>query len=85
MNAEMWNNSINQKNVSKLMEMGVEFIGPEYGHLSCDEVGLGRLSNAKKIQGILIQNLKSRLRFLVFKILCGSRLYICEGVKDQPP
>ena len=26
MNAEMWNNSINQKNVSKLLNMGVEFI-----------------------------------------------------------
>ena len=55
MNAEMWNNSINQKNVSKLMKMGVEFIGPEYGHLSCNEIGLGRLSNAKKIHSILIQ------------------------------
>ena len=57
MNVEMWNNSINQKNVSKLINLGVEFIGPEYGHLSCNEVGLGRLSNTKKINDILIQNL----------------------------
>ena len=57
MNAEMWNNSINQKNVSKLIDMGVEFIGPEYGRLSCGEVGLGRLSNTKKIHNTLVLSL----------------------------
>ena len=78
MNAEMWNNSINQKNVSKLMDMGVEFIGPEYGHLSCDEVGLGRLSNAKKIQGILIQNLN---RSQIFK---NKKCLITAGPTLEP-
>jgi len=58
MNAEMWNNSINQKNVLKLMKVGVEFIGPEHGHLSCGEIGLGRLSESKKINKILIHNLQ---------------------------
>jgi len=58
MNAEMWNNSINQKNVSKIKNIGIEFIGPDYGRLSCGEVGLGRLSDPKKISKILIQNLQ---------------------------
>ena len=57
MNTEMWNNSINQKNVSQLKNMGIEFIGPEYGFLSCGEIGLGRMSEPKKINKILIQNL----------------------------
>ena len=78
MNAEMWNNSINQKNVSKLMKMGVEFIGPEYGHLSCNEIGLGRLSNAKKIHGVLIQYLN---RSKIFK---NKKCLITAGPTIEP-
>ena len=78
MNAEMWNNSINQKNVSKLMKMGVEFIGPEYGYLSCNEIGLGRLSNDKKIQGILIQYLN---RSKIFK---NKKCLITAGPTLEP-
>ena len=58
MNSEMWNNHINQKNVSQLTKIGVEFIGPEYGSLSCGEKGIGRLSKTKKITKILNQNLE---------------------------
>jgi len=54
MNSEMWNNPINKKNVSKLINYGIDFIGPEHGRLSCGEVGLGRLSETKKIVKILL-------------------------------
>ena len=57
MNSEMWNNSINQKNVSKLLKIGVEFIGPDYGFLSCGEIGLGRMSRVNKIIKILTKDL----------------------------
>ena len=63
MNVEMWNNAINQKNVLNLMNVGVEFIGPEFGRLSCGEHGLGRLSEPKKISQILMQNLNKTLTF----------------------
>ena len=33
MNAEMWNNSINKRNIKQLKKIGVEFIGPENGLL----------------------------------------------------
>ena len=59
MNMEMWNNKINQNNVLKLQNLGVEFVGPEYGKLSCGEKGLGRLSNANKIYKKIIQNVSS--------------------------
>ena len=59
MNMEMWNNKINQNNVLKLQNLGVEFVGPEYGRLSCGEKGLGRLSNANKIYKKIIQNISS--------------------------
>ena len=58
MNAEMWNNSINQRNVSRLRKIGVEFIGPENGLLSCGEKGLGRLSEPNKIIKMLMRNLQ---------------------------
>ena len=59
MNLEMWNNPINKKNVSILKKAGIEFIGPEYGRLSCGEVGLGRLSSIKKINKILLDYLNN--------------------------
>ena len=59
MNSEMWNNPINKKNISILKNAGIEFIGPEYGRLSCGEVGLGRLSNIKKINKILFEYLNN--------------------------
>ena len=57
MNVEMWNNEINLKNVKKIKENGVEFIGPNYGKWSCGEIGLGRLSNENKITEIIFENL----------------------------
>ena len=59
MNVEMWNNNINLRNVKKVLENGAEFIGPDYGKLSCGETGLGRLSNENKIIQIIYDNLKN--------------------------
>ena len=58
MNVEMWNNKINKSNVAKLQKSGVEFIGPDYGYLSCGEIGFGRLSNDNKILQIIFNYLK---------------------------
>ena len=58
MNVEMWNNKINKKNVTKLQKTGVEFIGPDYGYLSCGEIGLGRLSSDNTILQIILNYLK---------------------------
>ena len=78
MNVEMWNNSINIKNVSQLKNMGVEFIGPEYGHLYCGEVGLGRLSEPKKINKILMQNLQKS------QIFQNKKCLITAGPTIEP-
>jgi len=63
MNVEMWNNSINQQNVLKLKKIGVEFVGPEYGYLSCKEIGLGRLSDTNKICEIILMYLNKSQTF----------------------
>ena len=57
MNTEMWNNKINKKNISKLKNMGIEFIYPVHGRLSCGDVGIGRLAEPKKICTIINQKL----------------------------
>lgn len=49
MNTSMWNNKINQKNVSFLSSSGYEFIGPKTGKLKCGEFGIGRIANTKEI------------------------------------
>ena len=58
MNVEMWNNKINKKNVTNLQKSGVEFVGPDYGYLSCGEIGLGRLSGNNKILQTILNYLK---------------------------
>ena len=78
MNAEMWNNPINKKNVLALVNAGIEFIGPEYGHLSCGEVGLGRLSEVKKINQILLEYLSSS------QIFKNKRCLITAGPTIEP-
>ena len=78
MNAEMWNNPINQKNILKLMELGIEFIGPECGLLSCGEIGLGRLTEPKKISKILVQRLQ---KTQIFK---NKKCLITAGPTVEP-
>ena len=78
MNVEMWENQSNKKNVGVLKNMGVEFIGPEYGKLSCGEIGLGRLSEPKKINKILLQNLK------LTKFLKNKKCLVTAGPTIEP-
>ena len=78
MNSEMWNNKINQKNVSNLKNLGIQFIGPEYGKLSCGEVGLGRLMNTKTITNLIIQNVN---KSQIFK---NKKCLITAGPTIEP-
>ena len=48
MNVEMWNNKINKENVKTLQKSGIEFVGPEYGYLSCGEIGHWEIIKRKK-------------------------------------
>jgi phosphopantothenoylcysteine decarboxylase/phosphopantothenoylcysteine decarboxylase/phosphopantothenate--cysteine ligase len=49
MNGRMWLHPITQQNVSLLTRLGVEFMGPEQGILSCGYEGLGRLWPVEQI------------------------------------
>jgi phosphopantothenoylcysteine decarboxylase/phosphopantothenate--cysteine ligase len=49
MNERMWLNPIVQANVSRLTELGVHFVGPEYGAMACGGEGWGRLARLETI------------------------------------
>tara|TARA_B100000700_G_scaffold325073_1_gene432844 strand:+ start:330 stop:1502 length:1173 start_codon:yes stop_codon:yes gene_type:complete len=69
MNVEMWNNKINKRNVLSLQKKGVEFVGPDYGFLSCGEVGLGRLTSEKKIIQVILDYLNKSQKLNKIKCL----------------
>tara|TARA_B100000676_G_scaffold310741_1_gene378240 strand:- start:868 stop:2046 length:1179 start_codon:yes stop_codon:yes gene_type:complete len=69
MNAEMWENKINKKNIRYLKLVGVEFIGPKIGKLKCGEYGIGRIEDTRKIVNYLISKLSLNKRFFGKKCL----------------
>jgi phosphopantothenoylcysteine decarboxylase/phosphopantothenate--cysteine ligase len=49
MNERMWRHPVVQSNVTRLAELGYEFIGPESGWQACRHVGVGRMSEPADI------------------------------------
>lgn len=45
MNTKMYENKINQANISKLKEYGYDFMEPETGFLACKDIGKGKFPN----------------------------------------
>ena len=56
MNQAMWHKPITQDNIQKLIQHGIDIIGPESGEQACGETGFGRMTEAKDIYLKLIQN-----------------------------
>ena len=56
MNQAMWHKPITQDNIQKLIQHGIDIIGPEAGEQACGETGFGRMTEAKDIYLKLIQN-----------------------------
>jgi phosphopantothenoylcysteine decarboxylase/phosphopantothenate--cysteine ligase len=44
MNPMMWNHAATRRNVARLREDGIRFIGPEIGDMACGEEGRGRMA-----------------------------------------
>lgn len=49
MNTNMYENKIVQHNISKLSELGFEFVEPESGRLACGDIGKGKLASPETI------------------------------------
>ena len=54
MNSVMWNKPVVQRNVRQLQDDGMFFIGPDAGHLSCGESGIGRMTEPEKIADTIL-------------------------------
>ncbi len=49
MNQQMWHQAITQENVARLIDRGLEMIGPGEGEQACGETGLGRMLEPEDI------------------------------------
>jgi phosphopantothenoylcysteine decarboxylase/phosphopantothenoylcysteine decarboxylase/phosphopantothenate--cysteine ligase len=49
MNGKMWQHPATQRNVARLSEDGVRFIGPDSGDLACGYQGIGRMASVEEI------------------------------------
>ncbi len=78
MNVEMWSNRINSRNVKILKNLGVEFVGPDYGKLSCGEFGYGRLEKENKISNVILEYLTKS------KKLTGKKILVTAGPTIEP-
>lgn len=56
MNVQMWENSIVQDNVKKLLQYGWHQVGPEAGRLACGDMGYGRMSTPSVITEIILNS-----------------------------
>lgn len=72
MNRQMWANPATQRNVARLRDDGVVFLGPAWGDQACGEVGEGRMLEAEEIV--------AAVEFWAQpKILAGRRVLLTAG------
>lgn len=55
MNFRMFDNEILQSNITRLKNLGVTFVGPEYGKLYCGDEGYGRVVEANDLFNFVIK------------------------------
>lgn len=49
MNGKMWLHPATQRNVARLLEDGVRFVGPDSGDLACGYQGIGRMASVEEV------------------------------------
>ena len=62
MNCHMWEKPAVQRNVQQLRDDGFLLIGPDAGHLSCGDVGAGRMASPEALFERIAQTLQERPR-----------------------
>lgn len=77
MNQAMWQNAAEQRNVSNLKSLGIQFIGPSEGSQACGDTGPGRMSEPKEIVELVATSFRSSL-------LDGLHVVITAGPTQEP-
>ncbi len=78
MNAGMYHNPVTRGNLACLKARGFTIVGPEHGHLACDQVGMGRLADTDKIIDAIDKVIDRR------QDLDGRRIVVTAGGTREP-
>jgi phosphopantothenoylcysteine decarboxylase / phosphopantothenate---cysteine ligase len=80
MNREMWLNAATQRNITQLINDGVEVLGPDSGVQACGETGIGRMLEAEVLAHEVLTFLSGgNLAAAPEKILLGKKILITAG------
>ena len=74
MNTNMYRNPILQRNISKLKELGYNFVDPDSGRLACGDIGEGKLASPEKIVDAVVDLFNEDK-----KDLLGKKIMITAG------
>ncbi len=75
MNPMMWQHPAVQRNVQRLQEDGVRFVGPDAGDMACGELGKGRMAEPHEI----LRAILAILHPAVARPLAGVRAIVTSG------
>ena len=94
MNVRMWEHAATKRNVARLREDGIEFVGPNEGEMACGEYGPGRMAEPGEIVdaiasliGTSTSAASPRLAALKGQssdLLAGRRVLITSGPTHEP-
>jgi phosphopantothenoylcysteine decarboxylase/phosphopantothenate--cysteine ligase len=80
MNVRMWQHAATRRNVARLREDGVTFVGPNEGEMACGEYGAGRMAEP----GEIIDAIATLLGAKAVGPLAGRRVLITSGPTQEP-
>ncbi|MGO9005997.1 MAG: bifunctional phosphopantothenoylcysteine decarboxylase/phosphopantothenate--cysteine ligase CoaBC [Beijerinckiaceae bacterium] len=92
MNVRMWFHRATQRNLARLKDGGVLFIGPDPGEMACGEFGPGRMSEptailaaiAQALQGETAIALPAEPHLFATRALAGRRIIVTSGPTHEP-
>jgi phosphopantothenoylcysteine decarboxylase / phosphopantothenate---cysteine ligase len=94
MNVRMWEHAATKRNVARLREDGIEFVGPNEGEMACGEYGPGRMAEPAEIAdavarliGTSTPSASPRLAAIKGQnsnLLAGRRVLITSGPTHEP-
>jgi phosphopantothenoylcysteine decarboxylase/phosphopantothenate--cysteine ligase len=91
MNVRMWEHAATKRNVVRLKEDGIYFVGPGEGEMACGEYGPGRMAEPAEIveavAGLLVggaENLRVLSRTALGPSLRGKRVIVTSGPTHEP-
>ena len=80
MNVRMWQHKATRRNVARLRDDGIAFVGPNEGEMACGEYGPGRMAEASEI----IYAIETLMGTKAKGPLAGRRVLITSGPTQEP-